>query len=65
MCQHSGHGLWSANLQYFWPTKSPTFENFWWRHRMWFVVGAIGVAGGGGGGGPEGPAPPQLKHNQS
>ena len=33
--QHTGHGFWSFDLQYLCPTKSSSFENFWWRHCTW------------------------------
>ena len=28
----------SSILQYLCPTKSSSFENFWWCHCMWFVI---------------------------
>ena len=31
-------GFWSSILRYLRPTKSSFFENFWWRHSMWFVI---------------------------
>ena len=33
-----GHGFWSPILRYLCPTKSSSFENFWWLHCMWFLV---------------------------
>ena len=47
-CQ-PGHGFWSSLfhkktiydifvLRYLCSTKSFSFENFWWRHCLWFVV---------------------------
>ena len=33
----TGHGFWSSIQRYLCHTKS-SFENFWWRHCMWFVV---------------------------
>ena len=34
----SGYGFRSFILRYLWPTKNYFFENFWWRHCVWFVV---------------------------
>ena len=36
----SGYGFRSSILRYFRPTKNYFFENFWWRHCVWFVVWA-------------------------
>ena len=33
-----GHGFWLYILRYLCPTKSSSFENFWWRHCMSFLV---------------------------
>ena len=33
-----GNDFRSSILRYFCPTKTSSFENFWWRHCMWFVV---------------------------
>ena len=32
------YGYWSSHSAISGPTKSSCFENFWWRHCMWFVV---------------------------
>ena len=38
-CQNTvGQGFWSSTLRYLCPTKSSSFEKFWWRHCMWFEV---------------------------
>ena len=36
----AGYGFRSSILRYLCFTKSSFFENFWWRHCMWFVVWA-------------------------
>ena len=36
----SGYGFRSSILRYLCPTKNYFFENFWWRHCVWFVVWA-------------------------
>ena len=36
----SGYGFRSSILRYLCPTKNHFFENFWWRHCVWFVVWA-------------------------
>ena len=36
----TGNDFRSSILWYLCPTKSSSFENFWWRHCMWFVVWA-------------------------
>ena len=36
----SGYGFRSSIVRYLCPTKNYFFENFWWRHCMWFVVWA-------------------------
>ena len=36
----SGYGFRSSILPYLCPTKNYFFENFWWRHCVWFVVWA-------------------------
>ena len=36
----SGYGFRFSILRYLCPTKNYFFENFWWRHCVWFVVWA-------------------------
>ena len=36
----SSYGFRSSILRYLCPTKNYFFENFWWRHCVWFVVWA-------------------------
>ena len=36
----TGNDFRSSILWHLCPTKSSSFENFWWRHCMWFVVWA-------------------------
>ena len=39
----TGYSFRSSILRYLCPTKSFFFENFWWRHCMWFVVWAPSI----------------------